>query len=226
LQSELGHWLLESPRFAAFVDANRDKIRKKLLHADGSEGRLDVRAELLLAHRLLADRRFEVAFEAYGAKQRGPDLSVTYRANQRFNLEVTRLRGAVDMPRLAAVVAAKVRQLPGDLPNALAMSGQELGVAEAQLSDAARQLKVRADAKDDAFFARRGAGDARSFYAQYLRLSGVFVFEADAAAVWWANREARRPLPDEVVARVRTLGVQPGPSDPSLGAYENAQGDE
>jgi hypothetical protein len=206
LQSDLGHWLQESPRFADFVDARRDKIRKKLLNADGAEGRRDVRAELRLAHRLLLDRRFEVEFEAYGARQRGPDLSVTYRANQRFNLEVTRLRGAADVSRLSGVIAAKVRQLPGEVPNALVIFGQDLdlGLAEAQLSEAARQLKAHVDARDDAFFARHGAGDARSFYARYLRLSGVFfVVEEGEAAVFWANREARWRLTDEIVTRVR-----------------------
>jgi hypothetical protein len=202
LQSELGHWLQAAPRFATFVEANRDKIRKKLLNADGAEARLDVRAELRLAHLLLADRRFEVAFEAYGAQQRGPDLSVTYRANQRFNLEVTRLRSAVDVPRLAGLIAAKVRQLASEVPNALVISGQALGVTEAQLGDAARQLKAHVDARDDAFFARHGAGDARSFYTHYLRLSGVLVVEEDDAAVFWANREARRPLSEEIISRL------------------------
>jgi hypothetical protein len=206
LQSDLGGWLQASPRFASFIDAHRDKVRKKLLHADGPEGRLDVLAEIRLAYRLLADRRFEVAFEAYGAQQRGPDLSVTYRGNWRFNLEVTRLRHAAEVARLTGVIAAKVRQLPGEVPNALAIVGQDLGgVVEAQLGDAARQLKARVDAKDDVFFARRGAADARSFYAHYRRLSGVLIFEEDAAVVFWANHEARRSLSDEVVARLRGI---------------------
>ena len=84
LRSELGHWIEDSSRFAAFVSANRDKIRKKLSNADGADGRLDVRAELRVAYMLLADRRFDVAFEAYGAHRSGPDLTATYRANQRF----------------------------------------------------------------------------------------------------------------------------------------------
>ena len=120
LQSEIGHWIEDSPRFAAFVGANQDKIRKKLSTADGTEGRLDVRAELRVAHLLVADRRFEVEFEAYGANRAGPDLTVTYRANQRFNLEVTRLRTPVaDAARLVNVIAAKVRQLPTEVPNVL-----------------------------------------------------------------------------------------------------------
>jgi hypothetical protein len=200
LQSELGHWIEDSPRFGAFVAANRDKIRKKLVTADGAEGRLDVRAELRVAQLLLVDRRFEVEFEAYGARRAGPDLRVTYRANQRFNLEVTRLR-AVDggVARIANVIAAKVRQLPPELPNALVITGQELATVADDLSSAARLLKGHTDARDDGFFARRGLADARSFYMYYLRLSGVLVLDEAHTGVFWANREARHPLQHEVL---------------------------
>jgi len=177
LRFELGHWIEDSPRFAEFVVVHRDKIRKKLRTA-ADEARLDVRAELLVARLVLADRRFEVAFEAYGSHQRGPDLSVAYRVNQRFNLEVTRLRTAseVDPTRLAVVVAAKVHQLPSEVPNALVITGRGLAVTEEDLSAATRQLKQRTDARDDAFFAARGLRDARQFYAQFVLLAGDHVF--------------------------------------------------
>jgi hypothetical protein len=201
LQSELGRWIEDSPRFAVFVAANQDKIRKKLSTADGTDGRLDVRSELRVAQLLLADRRFEVEFEAYGAKRAGPDLTATYRANQRFNLEVTRLRTpAPDAARLGNVMAAKVRQLPPELPNALVVTGQDTRVTEALVGDAARLLKGRNDASDDAFFERRGLGDARNFYAHYLRLSGVLVLDEASLRVFWPNPEARHRLNDEVIS--------------------------
>src|SRR5437763_4888348 len=81
LQAELGSWIENAPLYAAFVSTNRDKIRKKLHATEDAEARLDVRAELLVAYLILADRRFDVAFEAYGARQARPDLSVTYREN-------------------------------------------------------------------------------------------------------------------------------------------------
>ena len=81
---------------ASFLTTNQDKVRKKLNSSDDEEHRLDVRAELLVAYLIVADRRFELAFEAYGARPLGPDLTVTFRANQRFNLEVTRLRTTDD----------------------------------------------------------------------------------------------------------------------------------
>jgi hypothetical protein len=206
LQSELGHWMEDSSRFSAFISANQDKVRKKLRSSD-EENRLDVRSELLVAYLILAERRFELSYEAYGAGHVGPDLTITYRANQRFNLEVTRLRAIAEsdpsIARLANVITGKLRQLPGDAPNALVMTTRGLPLDEESLATATRQLKLHSDSKDDSFFTRRGLRNARDFYAQYLRLAGIFVLDeatAPASAVFWANREARYPLSREAVA--------------------------
>jgi hypothetical protein len=213
-QSELGNWLEDNSRFRTFLVAHQDKVRKKLTTSDDEASRLDVRSELLVAYLILADRRFEVSFEAYGARSRGPDLTVSYRANQRCNLEVTRLRATGEAPaspeganpgtaRLANVLASKLRQLPGEIPNALVISSRGLELGEDALAAAARLLKSHADARDDAFFARRGFKSARDFYAQYLRLGGAFLLdETDArvSATFVANREARHPLFKEAVA--------------------------
>lgn len=223
-QSELGHWLDDSSRFGTFINANRDKVRKKLGSAGGEEGRLDVRAELLVAYLLLADRRFELAFEAYGAQRIGPDLTVTYRANQRFNLEVTRVRARAEsartdetstagspdaeVARVANVMAGKLRQLTADLPNALVITGRGLALNQDSLAAAARLLKTHNDRNHDEFFVRRGFTNARDFYARYLRLGGTFVLDEDVPsrfAVFAANREARQPLPAEVALRLAAL---------------------
>jgi hypothetical protein len=220
LQSELGHWIENSPRFAAFVTANQDKIRKKLTTSDDEQHRQDVRAELLVAHLIVADRRFELAFEAYGARRLGPDLTATFRTNQRFNLEVTRLRSSVEagvpdsgdavsqaaaagVARLANVITGKVRQLPGDIPNALVIAARGLTLDQESLSAVTRLLKMHTDHKDDAFFARRGLKDARTFYAHYLHLGGILVLDeatTPAGAAFLANREARHPLPREAIS--------------------------
>ena len=55
-----------------------------------------LQSELLVANLIVADRRFELSFEAYGARRLGPDLTVAFRTNQRFNIEVTRLRTTGD----------------------------------------------------------------------------------------------------------------------------------
>src|SRR5438874_7086519 len=95
-RDELVSWLVVSGRFRAFAEANRDKIRKKLRAARDLDSLADVRAELRTAHLLLSDRRIDLAFEAYGSGKGGPDFTVTFRASERFNPEVTRPRRLPD----------------------------------------------------------------------------------------------------------------------------------
>ncbi len=206
VQSELGHWLENAPWFRAFVVANQDKVRKKLTASDDEDHRLDVRAELLVAYRVLRDRRFQVVFEAYGTGQRGPDLQVTFRVNHRLNVEVTRLRatGAVSATRLADVIVGKLRQLPADLPNGLVIVGNGLELGDDALIEVARLLKAHNDASDDAFFARRGFPRARDFHAQWLRLSAVFVLSEPDGLLYVANAEARHPLANDVIGALTT----------------------
>ncbi len=118
-----------------------------------------------MAYLILADRRFQISFEAYGARQVGPDFSVTFRANQRFNLEITRIRVASDpgVGRLADIIAGKLRQLPGEVPNALVIVTRGWSANEASLEAATRLLKLHSDQKDEEFFARRGLKSAREF---------------------------------------------------------------
>ncbi|MDP9484068.1 MAG: hypothetical protein M3P84_12705, partial [Chloroflexota bacterium] len=96
MADELREWLAASARFRAFAEAHRDKIRKKLRTAAGTDALRDVRAELRVAWLLLSDPRIELAFEAYGSGRGGPDFTVTYRGTGSFNLEVTRLRRVPD----------------------------------------------------------------------------------------------------------------------------------
>src|SRR5688572_14045702 len=92
LEDDLITWLEANPLFEQFLSAHRDKVRKKLRTATDQDALLDVRAELRVAALIASDRRLDVAFEAYGSGKTGPDLTVTFRQNQRFNVEVTRLR--------------------------------------------------------------------------------------------------------------------------------------
>ena len=116
--ADLEDWLAGSSRLRAFVDANRDKIRKKVRLATTDDTRLDLWAELRVATRLLADRRIELAFEAYGSGNRGPDFTATYRAGRELNLEVTQApwarggRPGADDPRQAAPAAAESGERP------------------------------------------------------------------------------------------------------------------
>src|ERR1051326_609725 len=180
-RSELARWATDRPRFAAFLDTNQDKVRKKLRGASNEEARLDVRAELHVAYLVLEDRRFELGFEAYGSGQPGPDLTVTYRANQRFNLEVTRLRGDAEAVKVGDVIVAKVRQLTADLPNLLVVTGRGLVATADDLAATLKRLKARVDGRDDDFYTRRGYRDTRDFFGRYQRLAGAFVRDAHVA---------------------------------------------
>ncbi len=199
IEDELLAWLAGSPRFRAFVEANRDKIRKKLRTAGDADALRDVRAELLAARLLLAERRVELAFEAYGAGRRGPDFTLTFRGTRTFNLEVTRLGREPSATALAATILGKLRQLPPSVPNALVVAIDADAADGDELSLAARSLRARADAKDEAFFARAGLDGSRGFYDRYLRLGAVIAWcergAGDGRAALWTNTSARISLP-------------------------------
>jgi hypothetical protein len=201
LTLELIEWLAGSSRFRAFAETYLDKIHKKLRNATDPEAVRDVRAELQTARLLLADRRFEVAFETYGSGKVGPDLTMTFRRNLIFDLEVTRLRRVRDATGTGAALLAKLRQLTPSTPNVvlLAIDGKTAEVVDVAAST--RALRARADAKDESFFTTRGFDGSRGFYDRYLRLGAVLVWcegaAGDARATLWTNRSARIPLPDQ-----------------------------
>jgi hypothetical protein len=211
---ELVAWLAGSARFRAFADVHRDKIRKKLRAAADPEALRDVRAELQAARLLLADRRFELAFEAYGSGKGGPDFTITYRGTTTFNLEVTRLHRVPDATRFGESLLAKLRQLPPSLPNVLVVAIDGDTAEALDVAATARGLRARADAKDEAFFARRGFEGTREFYERYLRLAAVIVWSegatGEARAAMWTNRSARIPLPERA-ARACVEGLRGDP---------------
>lgn len=119
----LAGWVGESARFERFVEANRDKIRKKLRSARDAEAYRDVLAELAVARRLVDDRRTEVTYEPLAAASGGgPDFGVRFRVNTLFYVEVTRPRGGVgSAQRLAAALCTKLRQLQPSEANVVAV---------------------------------------------------------------------------------------------------------
>jgi hypothetical protein len=162
--------------------------------------RLDVRAELRVARLLLADRRFDLAFEAYGSGKGGPDLTVSFRAARSFDLEITRRRGVPAPSAIAAILLAKLRQLPPSVPNALLIAIDADSAQGVDVAAIAHEIRARADAKDEPFFAARGFDGTRGFYERYLRLGAVFIWAEgaapDARATLWANASARIAMPD------------------------------
>jgi hypothetical protein len=90
---------------------------------------------------------------------------------------------------------AKLHQLPPSAPNALLLAIDRGDAAALDVAGAARELRARADAKDEAFFERRGFDGTRGFYQRFLRLGAVLVWceaaTADARTSQWINRSAR-----------------------------------
>ena len=189
-----------------FVEANAPKIRRKVREARDPETQRDLRAELLAAARLLADRRFDIVYEAAGAGTGGPDFAVIFRASVRFNLEVTRRRGAAEPAAIAEALVAKLRQLPPSTPNVLVVALD--GPLDAdEINAAVVALRGRADARDAVTLARAGAADPKSFYDRFLRLAGILAWSESAApgarAASWANPSARIPLERSAIDAVR-----------------------
>jgi hypothetical protein len=179
LAGELARWLSGSARFRGFADDHRAKIRKKLRGATEPDARRDVRTELSVARLLLTDRRVQLDFEAYGSDRRGPDFTVTL-GSQRFNVEVTRLRGDPVGAGFGALLS-KLRQLPPSIPNAVIVAIEGEDASALDVEALSRTLRARADAKDEALFTARGFRGTRDFYERFLRLGAVIVW-AEAAA--------------------------------------------
>lgn len=199
MADELAGWLASSTGFRAFADAHRDKIRKKLRTATDPELRRDVRAELRVAHLLLADRRIELAFEAHGSGRGGPDFTIGFRARRAFDLEVTRLRGDPSAATHGGPLLAKLRQLQPSVANVLLIAVDGDRAQALDVAAAVRELRARADAKDEEFFRRRGFEGTRDFYHRFLRLGSVVTWcEAGgpgARVQTWENGSARIPAP-------------------------------
>lgn len=214
LRAEFDGWLRGSRRLVAFADVYRGKIRAKLRHAADADGLRDVRAELETAALLLSDERFTVEYEKYAAaKQRGPDLTVTFRTHTPFNVEVRRLRAAESdadpearAARLVYVLVDKVRQMPPSIVNLLWLSGDG-PAAEDDLSAAATTLRQLAERKADDFFTRRGYESAADFQRAYARLSGVVWRGMGQPPVVWLNPLARHKAPPEIITAIRRLSI-------------------
>jgi len=201
LRSQVAAWMAVSPRFAKFVDEYKNKIRKKIRVLNGDDMALDLLTELETAYLFLADRRFELSYEPYTAeKRRGPDFTVTWRTNLIFNLEVTRMHnnsGEID-GRLADVVCEKLGQMLPAMINLLAIVGGDQGSAPV-LTAAMQHLKLLAEKRDPALYARQGYQTPADFFKGYERLSGILWRNGeDSPVVFWNNPQARHPLSKKV----------------------------
>ena len=185
-----------SSRLRAFVDANRDKIRKKVRLATSDDARLDLWAELRVATRLLADRRIELAFEAYGAGNRGPDFTATYRAGPRRS--TSRSRAATAQPPTAWSGRSSPSCASSRRAGRTSSSSRSTAPVGAPPDPAPmlRDLRIRADRREDAWFAAHGVADAAAFHQGVLRLSAVIAWTEPPGRTrrspsTWSNAGAR-----------------------------------
>lgn len=224
LEAHFATRMRNNPRFAMFVATHQDKIRKKLRSQRDEPGQCDVAFELIVAHRLLADRSCALAYEAYAAeKTRGPDFTATYKGHLAINVEARRLRGETTAARLGDALIAKLRQLPPGMPNVVVLGAEGARSSLPEPGAVAAGLRLRAEAHDATLFARHGFADAPAFFRAFLRLSAVALLapwdegaaNADTAAVslaelapgatLWLNPQAKHPLPPPVRSALRTL---------------------
>ena len=205
LAAEVGPWLASSPRFRAFAENYRDKIRKKVRGLREDEARRDFAFELAIALRLVEDRRFAVEYESYGMGQRAPDFRVTFRSGIRFNVEVRRLRtqasmpdGFVDQARVIRAVCDKLGQMPPSMINVLVIGADGPSSAADALAPVMLWLQDRAAQKDEAFFQQRGFTGTRDFLRHYQRLSAALWLSGALHASLWRNPQARHPVPADL----------------------------
>lgn len=196
--------MLATPRFSAFLAQYQTKIHKKARTLEGPESWQDLWLELWMAARLLADRRFVVAYETFAAhKVRGPDLTATFRVNTTCHIEIKHVRADLTAAKWAEVLGGKLGQLPTGAINVV-LVGTAAAIAEpCPVETAIRALGQRAQRGEDAAFQRVGLGGARDYTRAIARLSGVLrAAEWDLASAarlsLWRNPTARHALPADL----------------------------
>lgn len=216
LSARFTDWIANSPRYAKFSTEFKDKIRKKIRVTRGSTAETDLLYELLIAHWLLQEKRFEVTYEPYSAaKTRGPDFAVTFRANFTFNIEVTHLRKMsaqqvgktlIDF-RLVDVLSSKLRQMTANMANLLIIVSSAAVLDSLDFPAQLAWIKDKAERKDEQFYGRHHFADPPDFFKHYERLSAVALFvPTDPPEVsLYANPQAKIKFP-EPVKNIFTVG--------------------
>ncbi|MGE5072776.1 MAG: hypothetical protein ACM3MF_05045 [Anaerolineae bacterium] len=215
LRAAMAEWLESSRRFTAFVEANDNKIRKKLRTVQDPEAIRDLMLELETAWLLLRERSLGVAYEPQlSTGIRSPDFAVSFTTSLEFMLEVTRLRppatregeGQLEPTvlgdRLISLLCSKLGQLVTQKPNVI-LAGQEgTSITADQVQAALLRLQQRAEREDAAVIQRQGFHDRADFFRYYGRLSALLVrnvpLQDGKPAILWPNPQTRHPLPPKI----------------------------
>lgn len=210
--AEFAEWIRGSRRYRAFADTYRAKIRAKLRAARDADAVSDVYAELQTAVFLLREPKIALEYETYAATgKRGPDFSATWKAHTRFNVEVRRVRGVewqnldpeARQAKLTGILCDKAGQMPAGIVNVVWLAG-DAGISLDDVAGAAALLRVRAEGKEEAFFARRGFKSAAEFIRHYRHVSAVVVRQPDAFALWH-NPLARHVTPRDLARTIEKM---------------------
>jgi len=205
--------LEDAPPLQSYTAANATKIRKKARHATTPETQRDMRCELAVAA-ALADRRSPLMYEPLAAKgRRGPDFLLRHKGHTDVYVEVTRLRLARGQDReptgrLAALLCGKLDQLVAGTANLLVLVSDD-GLFSGEHFDATiQELRRRAEANDDAYFAFRWLAGARALRQVLPRLSGMLmVMPAVPTEALCVHQQARHPLPAALARAAPTWGL-------------------
>jgi hypothetical protein len=204
--STLAQWVKTDRRFRTFAEHYHGKIRSKLRNAADPAARADLLFELEIGRWLHQETRFEVAYETFDARAGGPDYTVTYRINTRFNVEVRRIRvqesGQERVHKLLETVTDKTKQMPPSAINILVMS--DGAPAGDDLAAAAMLLRGLAENKAENFFTRRGYKNAADFLRQFRQMSAILC-KTDEENLLWLNGLAKHPLPRDLVLALERL---------------------
>jgi hypothetical protein len=215
LARDFAAWLA-APRFKAFAETYRGKIRKKFKGLRDEEGRRDLRFELEAAYWLAQQRHFTVEYEKQHTpgKPGGPDFTVTFKTRLPFNVEATRIRATSTEPasderleigKLRGAICHKLLQLPPSTINLLVIGTEDPGYDEPALLEAVALLKLRAEQKVEPFFEWHGFQGTTDFWKHYRRLSGVVLrpVGAQTTTVLWPNPHTKHPLPPDLANILR-----------------------
>jgi hypothetical protein len=199
-------WVTQDRRFRSFAHQYRGKIRRKLRNTREVEGFADLKFELEVAYWLLQERRFEVEYEKYEARQGGPDYTVAFRVNTLFNVEVRRIRssamGDEHIRKLVETITDKARQMQPNAINLLMLS--DANPSSDDLAAATTLLRGLAERKVEDYFKQRGYKNSTDFLKQYRQLSGIML-KTESLGILWLNSLAKHPIPRELALALERL---------------------
>jgi len=116
------------------------------------------------------------------------------------------LRRPTALARWSDVLCDKLRQLPPSSAN-LVVVGTDGSAAEFDIGQAMSYMRLQAERKDAAFFARGGFTSASDFFRVFYRLSGIMLLSGwetleNCRLDTWVNALAKHPIPPDVLTAV------------------------